>query len=736
MDEILRAKKLTEEILARAASIQTHMAQVNRSMANMALIEEEHKARGAREAAAAAKPPLRLMDLPDDLLRLIAAWAGVGGGRRWVSYLGSGTSPGPDTHGCGCGASSLAALAITCRRWRRLAAGEPELWKEMCRRRWGITERDAAEVLVLDPRQLHLAAGWPKAALGSAVGGTGGAAAAARTILASVRGAAGAAAAAAGRNGRVEAAGPARRALGTAAAATGSSGAACRSRIPPITASPPRPRGPGQHVSAAAEAGSSSSTGGGGGGGSGGSRRQLLPALASSGSTGLSLQPPLKSPPPSSPSRLPRAFGTMPAGRSPPSLCPGAVAAGPSVLLAPLSIPTSPETSPETSPGFGTFERFGKRTLIQETDGSGRGPGDDATSVPASPTGPQDSQLGAASQALNPPIPRSPPGASDGSLPGPTAAAAAAAATKTAALTRSSVTAAAHAAPRVRGALPATGLGHKGYAAASLASPPSPPPLLPGGDSLEPTPLWCVLQLQGDTGTTSGGGGGGSEGEKARTAAAVTTTTSCVVASASGQEAGSIGPNLWQLVYRDRLVGWRGVLAVFRWLQLHGCPEAVSGSLHRQQLLLALRYLHINIGINEGAGGGGNGAAPTAEAAEATGGGLAAEAVSSHQRLDAQPRVTEALAAELLLAAPDMVPCLLSLLSNDSGLVVELAAAGLADFLALDQARLDQERAAAEANRAAAAAAAAARAGGGGAARDAKARPRLRVRSDEPSIAD
>ncbi|GIL49782.1 hypothetical protein Vafri_6061, partial [Volvox africanus] len=534
---------------------------------------------------------------------------------------------------------------------------------------------------------------------------------------------------------RVEAAGPARRALGTAAAATGSSGAACRSRIPPITASPPRPRGPGQHVSAAAEAGSSSSTGGGGGGGSGGSRRQLLPALASSGSTGLSLQPPLKSPPPSSPSRLPRAFGTMPAGRSPPSLCPGAVAAGPSVLLAPLSIPTSPETSPETSPGFGTFERFGKRTLIQETDGSGRGPGDDATSVPASPTGPQDSQLGAASQALNPPIPRSPPGASDGSLPGPTAAAAAAAATKTAALTRSSVTAAAHAAPRVRGALPATGLGHKGYAAASLASPPSPPPLLPGGDSLEPTPLWCVLQLQGDTGTTSGGGGGGSEGEKARTAAAVTTTTSCVVASASGQEAGSIGPNLWQLVYRDRLVGWRGVLAVFRWLQLHGCPEAVSGSLHRQQLLLALRYLHINIGINEGAGGGGNGAAPTAEAAEATGGGLAAEAVSSHQRLDAQPRVTEALAAELLLAAPDMVPCLLSLLSNDSGLVVELAAAGLADFLALDQARLDQERAAAEANRAAAAAAAAARAGGGGAARDAKARPRLRVRSDEPSIA-
>ncbi|GLI64541.1 hypothetical protein VaNZ11_007835, partial [Volvox africanus] len=209
---------------------------------------------------------------------------------------------------------------------------------------------------------------------------------------------------------------------------------------------------------------------------------------------------------------------------------------------------------------------------------------------------------------------------------------------------------------------------------------------------------------------------------------------SFVATSAPGQEADTIGPNLWQLVYRDRLVGWRGVLAVFRWLQLHGCPEAVSGSLHRQQLLLALRYLHINIGSNEGNGGGGDGAVPTAEAAEATGRRLAAEAVRSHQRLDPQPRVTEALAAELLLAAPDMVPCLLSLLSNDSGLVVELAAAGLADFLALDQARLDRERAAAEASRAAEAEAAA-RAGGGGAARDAKARPRLRVHPDEASIA-
>ncbi|GIM14737.1 hypothetical protein Vretimale_17553, partial [Volvox reticuliferus] len=223
--------------------------------------------------------------------------------------------------------------------------------------------------------------------------------------------------------------------------------------------------------------------------------------------------------------------------------------------------------------------------------------------------------------------------------------------------------------------------------------------------------------------------------------AAAATPSGGVGASASGQRAASIGPNLWQLVYRDRLVGWRGVLAVFRWLQLHGCPEAVSGSLHRQQLLLALRYLHINIGINAGSGGGGDGAMPTAAAAEAAaaadGPGLTAEAARSHQRLDHQPRVMEALAAELLLAAPDMVPCLLSLLSNDSGLVVELAAAGLADFLALDQARLDRERAAAEASgaEAAAAAAAAARTCGGGAAKEAKARSRLRGRSDEPSIA-
>ncbi len=30
---------------------------------------------------------------------------------------------------------------------------------------------------------------------------------------------------------------------------------------------------------------------------------------------------------------------------------------------------------------------------------------------------------------------------------------------------------------------------------------------------------------------------------------------------------------------------------VFRWLQAHGCPAAVSGSLHRQQLVAGLRYL-------------------------------------------------------------------------------------------------------------------------------------------------
>lgn len=39
-------------------------------------------------------------------------------------------------------------------------------------------------------------------------------------------------------------------------------------------------------------------------------------------------------------------------------------------------------------------------------------------------------------------------------------------------------------------------------------------------------------------------------------------------------------------------------MAVFRWLHSHGCPSAVSGALHRQQLLLALRYLHTNIGVN------------------------------------------------------------------------------------------------------------------------------------------
>ncbi|MEW5304805.1 MAG: hypothetical protein WDW36_007389 [Sanguina aurantia] len=49
----------------------------------------------------------------------------------------------------------------------------------------------------------------------------------------------------------------------------------------------------------------------------------------------------------------------------------------------------------------------------------------------------------------------------------------------------------------------------------------------------------------------------------------------------------------WVEVCRDRQEGWRLALRMLTWLQAHGAPHSVSGSLHRTQLSLALRYLHL-----------------------------------------------------------------------------------------------------------------------------------------------
>jgi len=69
MNEILRAKKLTEEILARAAAIQSHMADCNARMANMERIEQEAKSRLSGEAAEpVVSQSMQLLDLSDDVL--------------------------------------------------------------------------------------------------------------------------------------------------------------------------------------------------------------------------------------------------------------------------------------------------------------------------------------------------------------------------------------------------------------------------------------------------------------------------------------------------------------------------------------------------------------------------------------------------------------------------------------------------------------------------------------------
>ncbi len=64
MDEILRAKRLTEEILRRAESIKASMQDVQKSMANITLIEKA----AAEKQAVLTRPILKLMDLPDDCL--------------------------------------------------------------------------------------------------------------------------------------------------------------------------------------------------------------------------------------------------------------------------------------------------------------------------------------------------------------------------------------------------------------------------------------------------------------------------------------------------------------------------------------------------------------------------------------------------------------------------------------------------------------------------------------------
>ncbi|KAF5839241.1 hypothetical protein DUNSADRAFT_1274 [Dunaliella salina] len=51
------------------------------------------------------------------------------------------------------------------------------------------------------------------------------------------------------------------------------------------------------------------------------------------------------------------------------------------------------------------------------------------------------------------------------------------------------------------------------------------------------------------------------------------------------------GANVWRQLCKDRVQGWRLVMEMLAWLQQHNHPPTVSGSTHRLQQLIALRYL-------------------------------------------------------------------------------------------------------------------------------------------------
>ncbi|KAG1680121.1 hypothetical protein FOA52_000234 [Chlamydomonas sp. UWO 241] len=112
----------------------------------------------------------------------------------------------------------------------------------------------------------------------------------------------------------------------------------------------------------------------------------------------------------------------------------------------------------------------------------------------------------------------------------------------------------------------------------------------------------------GGGGEGRGGGGGGDDasGESGSTAAAAAALPSPRGGAASGSGAGAPGGvsgvsggsggqerSAWRAIYRDRIQGWRCVRSVLTWLQDHSAPRNVSGSLHRLQLHLALRYMDI-----------------------------------------------------------------------------------------------------------------------------------------------
>ena len=99
----------------------------------------------------------------------------------------------------------------------------------------------------------------------------------------------------------------------------------------------------------------------------------------------------------------------------------------------------------------------------------------------------------------------------------------------------------------------------------------------------------------------------------------------------------------WKGVYYDRVFGHRCMTQMFDWLAAHGCPGNVSGRTHKLEVHLAVQYLFL------------------------------------FSRVPGSPVVVGFLQRNRLVLS-----CLLALLDNTSGSVVELAAGAIANLLCLE----------------------------------------------------
>lgn len=419
------------------------------------------------------------------------------------------------------------------------------------RQRWGIKDGVATSVLVLEPWQLHLAAGWPAAAGGTTGGGSsaGGFSGGPRVVLAGVRvtGACGI------RTGRLSSSaagvnsGVTKLAYGGAGSGR-SSGASLTHGSQPSPTSPARLRG-----SAITQPGDSRT--------GCGSKRPLLPALNPSAHKGsASGFSTAQQQSPASPSRLPRASGPSPPA-SGPAFRHSASASAP--LVTPLTLPStahslgpssaaSPIEDMRLRPASGVEDDLrcapcnGTRLEDPTCDDGPTGESDSSVACRAPQTGTHGS--------FGPSPPIETAGGVGCSLTSPRSPA-------------SDHTASAAGAGNGQ----PVGMMHGSVAGRGMAQLPA---AFPGGDALEPVPLGWLLRPGARLAAGSGPGDSAVAaacGDVHVRAAAAMEAPPCgsgtgvagsadvalAAAADSSEDGGKRGctvPNPWQWVYRDRLV--------------------------------------------------------------------------------------------------------------------------------------------------------------------------------------